>query len=101
MNLRQSKRIHFDEYIERVKDVVDAGDFFYLKRYGKFDAIPAWWKHLDEQQRRNVAELIGSFYDESKADCSKELWELTNIKKLSNLGYVNLDDLEKLRAYYL
>ena len=80
---------------------MDAGDFFYLKRYGKFDAIPAWWKHLDEQQRRNVAELIGSFYDESKADCSKELWELTNIKKLSNLGYVNLDDLEKLRAYYL
>ena len=63
--------IPFDEYIEKVKDAVDAGDFLYLKCYGNFDAMPACWEHLDEQQRRNVAAFIGSFYYESKADCSK------------------------------
>ena len=50
---------------------MDAGDFLYLKCYGKFDAMPVCWNHLDEQQRCDVAALIGSFYDESKADCSK------------------------------
>ena len=58
MELRSYTRVIFDEYIERVKDVVDAGDFLYLKRYGKFDAMPACWKHLDEHQRRDVATLI-------------------------------------------
>ena len=71
MNLRPSTRVPFDEYIEKVNDVVDAVDFFYLKRYGKFYAMPACWKHLDEQKSRDVAAPIGSFYDESKADFSK------------------------------
>ena len=59
VNLRPYTQFRFDDYIEKVKDVVDAGDFFYLKRYGKYDAMPAWWKHLDEHQRRDVAALIG------------------------------------------
>ena len=71
VNLRSSTRVLFDEYIERVKDVVDAGDFFYLKRYENFDAMPACWNYLDDQQRRDVAATIGSFYDDSKADFPK------------------------------
>ena len=63
--------------------------------------MPACWKHLDEQQRRDVAALIGSFYDESNTGCSKELWALPNIKKFLNLGYVKLDDLAKFRLAYL
>ena len=63
--------------------------------------MPACWKHLDQHQRRDVAALIGSFYDQSKADCSKEPLALPNIKNLLNLGYVKLDDLEKFHAYYL
>ena len=70
-NLRPSTQVPFDDYTDRVKNVVDAGDFFYLKRCGKFDAMTACWKHLDEQQRHNVAALIGSFYDDSKAGCYK------------------------------
>ena len=68
VNLGPYTRVPFDEYIERVKDVVGYGYFFYLKRNGSFDSMPACWKHLEEQQRRNVAALIGLFYDESKAD---------------------------------
>ena len=80
---------------------MDAGDFFYLKGYGKFDAMPACWKNLDEQQRHDVAALIGLFYDESNADCSKEPWALPNIKKFLNLGYVKVDDLARFCAAYL
>ena len=101
MKLRPSTRVRFDEYIERVKDVVDAGDFLYLKHYKFSYAMPAWLKHLYEQQRRDVAALIGSFYEESKANCSKEPWALPNIKKFLNIGYVNLDNLVKFRAAYL
>ena len=63
--------------------------------------MPACWKHLDEQKSRDVSALIGSFYDESKADCSKELWALPNTKNFMNIGYVNLDDLAKFCAAYL
>ena len=101
MNLLPSTQVTFDEYIERVKYVLDDGDFFYLKHYRKFYSVPACWKHLDEQQSRDVAALIGSFYDKSKADCSKELRALPNIKKFLNIGYVKLDYLAKLHAVYL
>ena len=63
--------------------------------------MPVCWKHLDNQQCRNVAALIGSFYDESKADWSKEPWALPNIQKFLNIRYLNLDDLAKLCADYL
>ena len=95
VNLRPSTQVPFDEYIEKVKDVMDAGDFFYLKCYGNFDAMPAWWNHLDKHQLRDVATLIVLFYDESKADFSKNSWALPNIKKFLNLGYVKLYDLAK------
>ena len=84
-----------------MKDVVDAGELFYLKRYGQFDAMPACWKHLDWQQRRNFSGLIGSFYDDPKADFSKEPWALLNINKFLNLGYVKLEDLANFHAAYL
>ena len=101
LKLHPSTRVPFDDYIERVKDVVDAGDFLYINCYGKFYAMPAFWKHLDEQQRRDVAALIGSFYDNSKADCSKEPWALPKIKKFLNIGYVKLYELAKFRVDYL
>ena len=101
VNLRPSTRLPFYDYIEKVKDVMDAWDFFYINNYRKLDAVPACWKHLDEQQSRDVDALIGSFYDESKADCSKEPWALPNIKKFLNIGYVKLYDLAKFRAAYL
>ena len=41
-NLCPSTRVTLKECIERVKDVVDAGDYFYYKHYGKFYEIPAF-----------------------------------------------------------
>lgn len=100
-NLQPSTRVPFSEYIETVREVVDAADYFFLKRDGIFDAMPACWKHLLEPQRREVAALIKAFYDESLADPSKDPWSVDNIKKYLNLGYVKLDDTQKFRAAYL
>ena len=41
VNLCPSTRVPFKEYIEIVKDVVDAGDYFYYKCDGEFDTMPA------------------------------------------------------------
>lgn len=96
VNLRPSTRVPFAEYIVKVKDVADAADFFYHPRHGMFDAMPACWKNLAEVQRREVAALIGSFYNESHAFPQKHPWSVSNLKKFLNLGYVNLVDMPKL-----
>ena len=101
VNLCLSTIVPFNEYIERVKDVVDSGDYLYYKCDGKFDAMLACWKNLEEDQCQAVATLIDSFYDESRADCTKETWEMGNIKKYLNIEFVTLVDLPKFRASYL
>ena len=83
-----------------MKEVVDAGDYFYLKRSGKFDSMPACWKNLEEPQHREVATILGSFDEKSCGDRNKEPWSILKIKKYLNLRYVKLDDLPKFRAAY-
>ena len=100
VNLRPSTRVSFEEFIEKVKAVVDAGDYFYLKRSGKFDSMPACWKNLEETQRREISTLIASFYSDSRGDSNKEPWSIQNLKKYLNLGYVKLVDLPKFRGAY-
>jgi len=100
VNLRPSTRVSFEVFIERVKAVVDGGDYFYLKRSGKFDSMPACWKNLKETERREVSTLIGSFYHDSHGDRNKEPWSIQNLKKYLNLVYVKLEDLPKFRAAY-
>ena len=57
-----------------MKEVVDAGDYFYLKRSGDFDLMSAYWKNLEEPQHREVTTLLDSFYDKSRGDRNKEPW---------------------------
>ena len=81
-----------------MKDDVCAGEYFYYKCDSKFDARPACWKNLEEDQCRAVATTIDSFYDESHADRTKETWEIGNIKKCLDLEFVTLVDLPNFRA---
>ena len=83
-----------------MKEVVDAVDYFYLNRSGNFYSMPACWKILEEPQRREVANLLGLFYDESRGDQNKEPWSISNLKNYLNLGYVKLDALPKFCAAY-
>ena len=62
--------------------------------------MPEFWKNLEELQRREVATILGSFYDESHGDRNKEPWSIPNVKKYLDLGYAKLDDLPKFRAAY-
>lgn len=101
VNCRPSARKPFAEWILTLKDVAEAGDFFFHKRTGMFDAMPACWKHLKEDQRREVAALCQTFYNEALVDPSKKPWGVDNIKRYLGLGYVKLDDLFKFRAAYL
>ena len=55
---------------------------------------------MEEPQIREVATLLGSFYDESRGDHNKEPWSIPNLKNYLNLGYVKLDDLPKFRPTY-
>jgi len=83
-----------------VKAVIDAGDYFYLKRSGKFDSMPACWNNLEETQHHEISTLIASFYNDLRGDSNKEPWSIQNLKKCLNLGYVKLDDLPKFRGAY-
>ena len=69
-----------------MKEALDDVDYFYLNRSGNFDSIPACWKNLEDPQCREVATLLGSFYDESCGDHNKEPWLIPNLKKYLNLG---------------
>ena len=83
-----------------MKAVVDAGDYFYLKRSGKFDSMPACWNNLEETQHHEISTLIASFYHDLRGDSNKEPWSIQNLKKCLNLGYVKLVDLPKFRGAY-
>ena len=83
-----------------MKAVVDAGDYFYLKRSGKFDSMPACWNNLEETQHHEISTLIASFYNDLRGDSNKEPWSIQNLKKYLNLGYVKLVDLPKFRGAY-
>ena len=96
-----STRVPFNEYIERVKDVVDARDYLYYNRDGKFEAMPEFWNNLYEDQRRSVSTLIDSFYDEYRTDRTKDKWAIGNIKKYLDLEFVSLVELTKFQSAYL
>ena len=76
------------------------GYYSYLKRSGKFDSMPSCWKNLEEPQSREVATLLGLFYEDSCGDRKKEPWSIPNLKNYSNLGYLKLDDLPKFCSDY-
>ena len=83
-----------------MKEVVDSEDYFYLKRSGNFDSIPACWNNLEENQRREFVTLHGSFYENSCGDRNKEPCSVPNLKKYLNLVYMKLDELPKFLAGY-
>ena len=64
-----------------MKEVVDDGDYFELKRSMKFDSMPACWKNFEEPQSGEVTTLLGSFYDKSRGDRNKEPWSIPNLEK--------------------
>lgn len=58
VNLHPFTYVPFVQYILKVKDVIESGDFFYCPQHGMFDTLPACWKKLTKAQRCKVSTLI-------------------------------------------
>lgn len=92
VNFCPSQRRAFKEYLREVEDIVSPADRFFTERVGLYDAMPAVWQHLSEQERRQLCSVLDSFEDN---------WSTENLKTVMQLGFVKLDDVEKLRGCWL
>ena len=101
VNLRPSRRVPFKEYITKVQSVVAAGDFYFHERHGMFDSMPACWKSLTEVQRRELAALLRSFYEEARRDSIRAAWSYENFQKVMMLGFVKCEDVHKFRSAFM
>ena len=92
VNLCPSKRVSFEQWVKKHEESVSAADRFFTARDGLFDAMPAVWVHMTVEQRHKVCSLLDSISDN---------WTVENLKKVMALGFVKLDDVDKLRGCHL
>ena len=71
---------------------VKAPGRFFSNRTSLFDAMPAVWQHLSELERRVVCSLFDTF---------DGVWSADNLRKVMALGFVKIDDIDKLRGCFL
>ena len=72
--------------------LVKAADSFFTERSNLFDATPAAWQHLEIDQRRQVCTLMDTFDGK---------WNVENLRKVMQLGFIHLDNVDKIRGCYL
>ena len=92
VNFCPSQRKPFAAWLERHKGTVDAADYFFKSYMGLYDAMPATWKNMTEEEGRAVSLKISSF---------QQQWTKQNIMELLLLLSVKFDDIEKLRGCHL
>ena len=81
--------------------MVNAADRFFQSRDSLWDAMPAVWKKLSVEQRRQIASLFKGFEEEAERNPSYGVWSVLNVRAVMSLGFVNYDDVHKLRVSYL
>lgn len=91
VNFCPSLRQPFTNWVKKHEDTVEAADKFFKHRYGLFDAMPAAWKHLTEEERRQLC---------AKIDAYPNKWTVEHVKEILLLGYVTLNNVDKIRACY-
>ena len=89
VNFCPSKRKPFAEWLARHKCTVEAADHFFKARNGLYDAMPAFWKNMTEDERRAVAAKMKTFPD---------TLTVSNVKELLMMPGIKFDDVEKLRG---
>jgi len=101
VNTCPSQLVPFEQWLKKHEKGVNAADRFFEKRDSLYDAMPAAWKHMTEAQRREVCAMLDLFEKKSDEDPTKALWDVDNVRKLMELGYVKYDDIPKLRGCHL
>ena len=64
---------------------------FFTNRNGLFDAIPACWQNMTEEERRKLCSLFDKFTGS---------WSIDNVKEVMRLGLCYFNDIPKLRGCY-
>ena len=65
---------------------------FFTSRTGLFDARPAVWQHMTEEERRELCACFDALSGE---------WTVENVRAVMSLGFVRLDDITTLRGCWL
>ena len=91
VNFCPSLRRPFTEWVKKHEDTVEAANKFFKHRYGLFDAMPAAWKHLTEAERRQLCGFIDAYPNK---------WTVEHVKAILLLGYVTMENVDKIRACY-
>jgi hypothetical protein len=86
-----SKHVPFTTWVKKHEATVAAADRFFTNQSNLFDAMPAIWHHLSEDDRRKVCALFVKF----TGDCKSLLIEFVS------LGVGAVDEIDKLRGCYL
>ena len=101
VNTCPSKLIPFNQWIKKHEKLVTAADQFFSSRKSPYDAMPAVWKHMSVDERRQVASLMLEFETKAEKDPSLRVWGIENVQRLMELDFVHYDDIHKLRACFL
>ena len=83
------------------EEQVDSADQFFKDRESLWDAMPACWKKLTVSQRRKIFHLLHLFEDEASKEPSKGVWNIDNMRRVMEIGFVKYDDITKLRSSVL
>ena len=63
--------------------------------------MPACWKKLTVSQRHKVSRLLNCFEEEAAEEPSKGVWNIDNVRRVMELGFMKYDDITKLRTSVL
>ena len=93
VNLHPHHRLSFGKWIEKIFDKVHTGETKYYRtnEHSYYDAMPAVWKRVTVERRRELLALIDLFADDSNV----LNWTKENCLKL--LPFCKLQDIPKLR----
>ena len=100
VNLHPKSRKPFSDWRKQIDNFVEAGDrFFTNNNQTLFHAMPACWKHLLPDERREVCRLMDKFTKDAKqkeaagtVDCCNP-WTKENLLQLASI--VSMDDIPK------
>ncbi len=100
VNLHPHFRIDFPSWCKKIDSKLVTGEKFFKNRVGLFDAMPAFWKHMQGKHRHAAVAMIDDFYKSAKEEGNgANPWTFGNVQQL--IKYVAIPNIEQLRGCYL
>jgi hypothetical protein len=90
VNMCPSKHVPFTTWVKKHEATVAAADRFFTNQSNLFDAMPAIWQHLSEDDRHKVCALFDKFTGDYKS----------LLIDFVSLGVGAVDEIDKIRGWY-